>query len=85
MSTDSVVSGQMYKLGRLIKISPKAVLHQNKPGRKQEFLVPTVEMTIGIGKNNHATLIMTLEDLAALKLGDPIHITTAQDIKKGLK
>jgi len=85
MNTDSVVSGRLVKLGKLIKLSPKSVLTHHNPDYKKHFYQETVELTIGIGKDHSATLIMSIDDWKALKAGEKIWTATVQDIKKGLK
>lgn len=69
-------------LGVEIKISPKSKVNVNEPGYKTEFFVPTVEVLIGIGRDNTATLIMSESAWEALKAGEKIDITTLKDFKK---
>jgi hypothetical protein len=47
--------------GREMKITPKANACINKGGYKAEYFVPTVTVTIGIGNDHTAELIMTEE------------------------
>lgn len=56
-------------------IPNNAVVHVNKPGLIKEFFVESVEVTIGIGKDHTASLIMDIEAFAALKKGEPVHFT----------
>lgn len=56
-------------------IPNNAVVHINKPGLIKEFFVESVEVTIGIGKDHTASLIMDIEAFAALKKGEPVHFT----------
>lgn len=69
------------RLGREIKISPKANITFNKPGFKTEFFVPTVNIVIGIGNDHVADLIMTVDAWEALNKGKEIHITTTEEFK----
>lgn len=70
------------RLGREIKITPKAHVSVNTAGYKKEFFVETVEVTIGIGKNHAAYLIMSVEDWKALKKGEAVHVTTTKEFKE---
>lgn len=70
------------RLGKEIKISPKANITVNKAGFKTEFFVETVNVLIGIGKDNTADLIMSKDAWEALNNGEPISITTTEDFKK---
>jgi hypothetical protein len=69
-------------LGKEIRISPKANATVNKPGFKTEFFVPTVNVLIGIGKDNTADLIMTVDAWEALKSGEEISITTVKEFRE---
>lgn len=70
------------RLGREVKISPKANITVNSPGFKIEFFVETVSVCIGIGKDFSADLIMTKDAWEALNQGEKIHITTTEEFKK---
>lgn len=70
------------RLGTEIKISPKANICKNKPGFKKEFFVETVSVTIGIGKDHTAELVMTKDAWEALNAGEAIHVTTTGEFKK---
>jgi len=70
------------RLGREIKISPKANISINKAGFKTEFFVDTVNVLIGIGKDHTADLIMTKDSWEALNNGAKISITTTEEFKK---
>jgi hypothetical protein len=70
------------RLGKEIKISPKANATINKPGFKIEFFVETVNVCIGIGKDYTADLIMTVDTWNALKSGERVSITTTEEFKK---
>ena len=61
------------RLGKEIKISPKANITVNKAGFKTEFFVETVSVLIGIGNDNTAELIMCKEAWEALNNGEKIH------------
>ena len=69
-------------LGKEIKISPKSHCTVNHPGYKMEMYVPSVCVTIGIGKDHTADLIMDVESWEALNAGEPVHITTAKEFKE---
>lgn len=69
-------------LGKEVKISPKANVTINKAGYEQKFLVDSVSVTIGIGNDYVADLVMTREAWEALKAGEEIHITTTKEFKK---
>ena len=70
------------RLGKEIKISPKANITVNKPGFKTEFFVDTINICIGIGNDHTADLIMTRESWEALNNGAEINIETTEDFKK---
>lgn len=70
------------RLGKEIKISPKANITFNKRGFKTEFFVPSVNVLIGIGNDHTADLIMTVEAWESLNKGEEIHITTTEEFKK---
>lgn len=70
------------KLGREVKISPKANVSLNSPGYKVEYYVETVDVLIGVGKDHTATLIMDKDAWDALKSGEEINITTTKEFKK---
>lgn len=69
------------KLGREIKISPKAKIDLNSPGYSVRYHVETVSILIGIGKDHTADLTMDIESWQALNSGETIHITTVKDFK----
>ncbi len=70
------------RLGREIKISPKANITINKPGFRTQFFTETAVLLIGIGKDHTAQLIMSKEALEALKRGEEIEITTTKEFVK---
>lgn len=70
------------RLGKEIKISPKANITVNKAGFKTEFFTETVNVCIGIGKDYTADLIMTKDAWKALQKGEKISITTTQEFKQ---
>ena len=70
------------RLGKEIKISPKANITVNKAGFKSEFYVETVNVLIYIGNDHTADLIMSKEAWEALNKGEKIEITTTEDFKK---
>lgn len=70
------------KLGREIKLSPKACVTVNGPGFCADFKVDTVSINIGIGPNHTADLVMTTEAWEALKAGAEVNVHTVQQMKK---
>jgi hypothetical protein len=70
------------RLGKEIKISPKANITVNKPGFKTEFFVKSINICIGIGKDYTADLIMEEDAWKALLSGEKISITTTEEFKK---
>jgi len=70
------------RLGKEIRISPKANITINKPGYTTEFYVETVNVVIGIGKDHTADLIMSKDAWEALNAGEPVNIITTEDFKK---
>jgi len=70
------------RLGKEIRISPKANISLNLPGFKTHFFVETVNVLIGIGKDHTADLIMTKDAWEALKDGAKVDITTTEEFKK---
>jgi hypothetical protein len=70
------------RLGREMKISPKANASVNEAGYKVEYFVDTVSVCIGIGKDHTAELIMTMDAWWALHEGARIHIETTEEFKK---
>lgn len=80
----SIISSQALNfglLGREIKVSPKSNISINKPGYKIEFMEETVDVLIGIGKDNTAHLVMSKRAWEALKSGEQIDITTNKEFK----
>lgn len=70
------------RLGREVKITPKANTTINAAGYKHEFFVESVSVTIGIGNDHVADLVMTLEAWKALKAGAKINITTTKQFEE---
>lgn len=70
------------RLGKEIKISPKANITVNKAGFKTEFFVESVNVLIGIGKDHTADLIMSKDSWEALNKGAKVNIETTEDFKK---
>lgn len=70
------------RLGKEIKISPKANITVNKSGFKTEFFVESVNVLIGIGKDHTADLIMSKDSWEALNKGAKVNIETTEDFKK---
>ena len=69
-------------LGREIKISPKSAATVNEAGHELKFLVPTVSVLIGIGKDETADLVMTEDAWNALNNGEKLNISTVKEFKK---
>lgn len=70
------------KLGREIRISPKACATINGAGIGMKFYTETVTVLIGIGRDHTATLIMDKEAWEALNNGEPLDITTIKEFKE---
>jgi len=70
------------RLGKEIKISPKANASINKAGYKAEYFVDTVSVCIGIGKDHTAELIMTKDAWEALKSGEKVKVETTEEHKQ---
>lgn len=70
------------KLGKEIKISPKSNVTVNKPMYSKQYLVDSIEILIGIGKDHTASLVMSTDAWKALKKKQKIHITTNKEFKK---
>lgn len=73
-------------LGRVIRIGKKALATVSAPGASYKFEVPSVGLTIGIGKDHMAFLLMTEEAWEELKSAniseEDISITSIQDYIK---
>lgn len=70
------------KLGKRIEIGSTAHVIVNKPGFKKEFFTPTIQLTIGIGNDHVASLVMDVDAWKALKKGQKINITSLTQFKK---
>lgn len=70
---------QIFGLGRELKISPKSVVHRMAPGYKVEYYAETIEVLIGVGKDNTASLIMDVECWEAFVGGAEIKISTMSE------
>jgi len=70
------------RLGKEVRISPKANISVNKPGFKTEFFVETISVNIGIGKDHTADLVMTKIAWQSLLKGAKVSITTTEEFKK---
>jgi len=82
----SIPAGMTYSsLGKGIKVSPKANVSVFTPGYAIEFNEPSVEVTIGIGKDHTAHLVMTKNAWEALKSGEIVDIETVQKFKEKIK
>ncbi len=69
------------ELGMQVKVSPKSMSSINKPGYKLEYLVESVSVTIGIGNDHIAELIMDKDAWIALNNGEKVHVTTMKEYK----
>jgi len=78
---------QVFGLGRELKISPKSVVHRMAPGYKVEHYTETVQVLIGVGPDNTASLTMSVECWEAFVGGAELHITTMSEfvVKKAKK
>lgn len=70
------------RLGKEIKITPKANVTINKPGYSLKHFTETVSLIIGIGNNHLADLVMNKDAWEALKAGESVHIETTEEYKK---
>lgn len=70
------------RLGREIKVSPKANVSVNKAGYSKKYFVPSIQIIIGIGNDHIANLTMDIDSWKALKGGAEISITTTEDFKR---
>ena len=62
------------KLGINIHIPENATIEINKAGAKKEYLIDSVEIIFGIGKDFVGYITMDAESYKALKNGEPITI-----------
>lgn len=75
--------GYLSRLGREIKISPKSLTSvSTEPGGSIKINTECVSVSIGIGKDHVAWLIMPKAAWNALLAGEDIDITTTEDFKK---
>lgn len=70
------------RLGKEIRISPKANVSVNRPGFKTEFFVESVNIVIGIGNDHTADVIMDIDAWKALKEGQKVHVMTTEEFKE---
>jgi hypothetical protein len=70
------------RLGKEVRISPKAMASINKPGFKVEFFTETVTVCVNIGENHCADLIMTKSAWEALKSGEQQNAITISEFKR---
>jgi hypothetical protein len=80
----ALISTTYYKYGRLgreLKISPKSNFTVLEPGHKREYFTSQIEVTIGIGKNETASLIMSTDAWEAFKQNEEIIIETTKQFK----
>lgn len=69
-------------LGREIRISPKAHVSLNEPGRSVTFYTPTIDVLIGIGNDHVGYLLMDEDAWKALNAGEPINIDTLKEFRE---
>jgi hypothetical protein len=72
-------------LGASFRVGNKSLLSFNPPGTTQTFKEETVEVSIGIGDNHSAKLIMDMDSWEALREGAPVSIETLQGYIKKIK
>lgn len=80
-SEKNIVIDRFSTLGKEIKISPKSLVTVNKSGLKVEHNTETVALTIGIGEDHVAELIMSKDAFDALNKGEEVSITTLKEFK----
>lgn len=80
-SEKSVVIDRFSVLGKEIKISPKSLVTINKSGLKVEYNTETVTLSIGIGKDHVADLILSKDAFGALNEGEKVSITTLKEFR----
>ena len=68
------------RLGRSLYIGSRTGLWVTEAGYKVEYFLPTVQITIGIGKDHTATLIMDEEAFAAFQAGEEVSISTHKEL-----
>lgn len=66
------------ELGVMINIPENTEVQINESGLKKEYFTQSVEVLIGIGKDNTASLIMDIEAFKALKNGELLTFTTCR-------
>lgn len=70
------------RLGKEIKVSPKANASFHPIGYKMEFFVDSVSVVIGIGNNHVADLVMSKSAWDDLQGGAKVNIETTEDFKR---
>ena len=70
------------RLGKELRITPKAHILVMEPGFKVEYGVGIIEVLIGIGKDHTASLLMDIDAWEAFKRGEKVNITTTEEYKK---
>ena len=68
-----------HRLARELYISPKTNSFTNEPGAKYEFEGPSISVTLNIGKEHTAELIMSLDAYAAFLKGAEVTIRTHRE------
>lgn len=79
MITQRIKTGKSRKvnkstLGKEIIIKSNSLVFINGEGYSINYFEETIEIIIGIGKDNTASLIMSVSAWEALKRGEKIHI-----------
>jgi len=80
-TTSSILKG-FARLGKAIRITPKAHCHHAGPGLSIQWNTDTIQIIIGIGKDHTATLIMDTDAHKALLAGEKVHVTTTEEYRK---
>lgn len=79
----AVKQGYYTRLGREIKISPKSLTTvSTEPGSSIKINTESVSVTIGIGKDHVAWLIMPKAAWNALLAGEEVDVETTERFKK---
>jgi len=72
-------------LGKEVKISPKAHVVLNKAGYNVKYYVDSVSVTIGIGNDHSARLVMSVDAWNALNDGEKINVTTVKEFERDFR
>ena len=69
-------------LGKALHIPSNSHATLNEAGFSTKFYVDTVSVTIGIGTDHVADLIMSKDAWEALKAGEKVEVTTTEEFKE---